>query len=65
MDQSNSYQIREVRIEDGARLGDLYWNGAELYLIIKIRSKVYTIPVNYLIKELTRDLPSGVPAPTF
>ena len=64
MNQHNLQQIRIIRTEDQNRLGDLYWNGTTLYLLVKIRRTLCPIPVDYLIRELTRDLPSNVPVPT-
>ena len=62
MDHMTAYHVREVRIDNQARLGDLYWNGTALFLLVKIRGKIYPISVEQLIQELTRDLPFGISA---
>lgn len=56
----NKYYVREIRSPiEHAKLCEVYYNGSEFMVLMKVRKKIYTLPLRCFIHELTRDLPSG------
>ena len=54
------HPVREIRTpKEHAKICEIYHNGSESVVLIKIRRKTYTFPLRYFITELSRDLPSG------
>ena len=59
--QDLMHPVREIRTPQGTgKICELYHNGSEYFVLVKIRRKVYTFPLSYLIAELTKDIPSAV-----
>lgn len=55
MKNEKSTPMRNIVTPQGnAKICQLYSNGFEKFILIKIRGKYYTFPVSYLIAELTK-----------
>lgn len=54
------HPVREIRTPiENAKICEVYHNGSEYMVLIKVRRKTYSIPLRHLLTELTRDIPSG------
>ena len=54
MQQKKLPSVREIRTPQGhAKICELYENGSDSQVIIKIRGNIYTFPSQYLIDKLT------------
>lgn len=59
MQPNKQPNIREIRTPQGnAKICELYNNGSNPQIIMKIRGNIYTFPSKYLIDELTDDISS-------
>lgn len=45
----------ELRTPQGnAKIGEFYSDGSKHYLLMKIRKQIYSVPIDYLVSELTK-----------
>lgn len=53
------HPVREIRTpNENAKICEVYHNGYEYMVLIKVRKKTLSIPLRHLLMELTRDIPS-------